>query len=172
MAAKTIETVKDGDRVKVEYTGKLKDGTIFDSSKGREPLSFKVGANMVIPGFEKAVNGLKLNQEKTFTIPCNEAYGPIRPELKMEIPRNKLPKDPEPKPGMMLVMKAPDGHQVPAKIAKVDGEKVIIDVNHPLAGQDLTFEIKIVGINLPEEADDCGCSEQDCSGCAGGCGGH
>lgn len=169
MAAKTEEVVKEGDRVKVEYTGKLKDGTVFDSSGGREPLSFKVGANMVIPGFEKAVNGLKLNQEKTFTIPCDEGYGPARPELKMEIPRDKLPKDPEPKPGMMLVMKAPDGNQIPARIAKVSSDKVTIDVNHPLAGKDLTFEIKIVGINEPEEDDGCG---GECSGCPGGCGGH
>jgi FKBP-type peptidyl-prolyl cis-trans isomerase 2 len=145
------DKVKKGDRVKIEYTGKMADGEVFDSSKGREPLSFEVGSGKVIPGFDKAVEGMELNEEKTVTIKSEDAYGPVRKEAVQEFPRDKLPKDPEPKEGMMLILTAPDGRQIPAKIAKVEKDKVSVDLNHPLAGKDLTFEIKIVGINEPEE---------------------
>jgi peptidylprolyl isomerase len=157
------ENVKKGDKVKVEYTGKLADGSVFDSSEGKAPLCFEVGSKQVIPGFDKEVEGMKKDEEKTFKIKCKEAYGERNEELKQEVPRDKLPKEQEPKEGMMLVMQSPEGQQIPAKIVKVTDEKVTIDINHPLAGQDLTFTVKIVGINEPEE--EAGCS--DCSSCPG-----
>jgi peptidylprolyl isomerase len=175
--------VKKGDKVKVEYTGKLEDGSVFDSSEGKEPLQFEVGAQQVIPGFEKAVEGMKKDEEKEFTLKSEEAYGPVRPEMVQEVPRDKLPEQPEPAVGMMLMMQAPTGQQIPAKITKVEDGKVTIDVNHPLAGKDLVFKVKVVGINDPEEPkadeakesvangeekkDDDGCGPSDCSSCAG-----
>jgi len=174
--------VKKGDKVKVEYTGKLEDGSVFDSSEGKAPLQFEVGAQQVIPGFDKAVEGMKKDEEKEFTLKVDEAYGPVKEELKQEIPRDKLPKDPEPKEGMMLMMQAPTGQQIPAKITKVADDKVTIDINHPLAGKDLTFSVKVVGVNEPEEEkaeekkDDSdgegkkeeeSCEPSDCSSCAG-----
>ena len=173
--------IKKGDKVKVEYTGKLEDGSVFDSSEGKAPLCFEVGAQQVIPGFDKAVEGMKKDEEKEFTLKVDEAYGPVREEMVQEIPRDKLPKDPEPKEGMMLMMQAPTGQQIPAKITKVEDDKVTIDINHPLAGKDLTFSVKVVGVNDPEEAkaeeakegsdtekkDDDGCKPDDCSSCCG-----
>ena len=149
--------VVKGNSVKIEYTGKLADGTVFDASKNHgQPLEFEVGSGMVIPGFDKAVEGMELDEEKTVTIPVDDAYGEARPELMQEVPRDKLPKEPEPKEGMMLAVGTPDGRQIPARIAKVDEDKVTIDLNHPLAGKELTFEIKVVGIEeaKKEEAEE------------------
>ena len=144
------EVVKKGDKIKIEYTGKLEDGTVFDTSDGRDPLAFEAGAGQVIPGFDKAVDGMKKDEEKTFTIKSEDANGSVKEELVQEIPRDKLPEKPEPAVGMMLVMKSPDGRQMPAKITKVEADKITLDVNHPLAGKDLTFTVKVVGINEPE----------------------
>ncbi len=143
--------IKKGDKVKVEYTGKLKDGTVFDTSEGKAPLSFEIGAKQVIPGFEKAIEGMKVGEDKEFTLSVEEGYGPIKAELQQEIPRDKLPEKPEPKQGMMLLMKAPTGQQIPARIVKVADGKVTIDINHPLAGKELTFTVKVTGVNEPEE---------------------
>ncbi|MFA6460637.1 MAG: peptidylprolyl isomerase [Candidatus Woesearchaeota archaeon] len=162
-------TVKSGDKVSVHYTGKLKDGSVFDSSEGRAPLTFAIGAGQVIPGFDKAITGMKLSEKKTFTIPAAEAYGPVVKELVLEIPRNRLPPQPEPQIGMQLVMRGPQGQQVPAMITKVEGDKVTIDINHPLAGKDLTFEIEVVGINDPnvkDEEEGCCCGDEECGSCA------
>ncbi len=160
------ETIKNGDKVKVEYMGKFSDGKVFDSSKGREPLCFEVGSKQVIPGFEQAVIGMKKNEDKTFLIKSEEAYGAVKAELVMVVPRNKLPEKPEPKLGMMLVMQGPTGQKLPARITEVGEGKVTIDLNHPLAGKDLNFEIKVVGINEPEnlkeKKESCG---EHCSNC-------
>ena len=171
------DTIKKGDKVKISYTGKLEDGNVFDSSEGKEPLCFEVGASQVIPGFDKNVEGMKKDEEKTFTLKVDEAYGPIREDLVQEFPKDKLPAEPEPKEGMMLIMQAPTGQQVPAKIVEVKDDVVKIDINHPLAGKDLTFEIKVVGVNEPEEAkkdskaekddDEEGCAPSDCGSCCG-----
>lgn len=143
--------IKKGDKVKIEYTGKLKDGKVFDTSEGKGPLSFEIGAKQVIPGFENNVEGMKKGEEKEFTLSADEAYGPVRAELSQEVPRDKLPPEPEPQEGMMLLMKAPTGQQIPARITKVADGKVTIDLNHPLAGRELTFTVKVVGVNEPEE---------------------
>jgi len=160
------DEIKNGDKVKVEYTGKLADGTVFDTSEGKAPLCFELGAKQVIPGFEKAVEGMKNGEEKTFKLSVEEGYGPAKKELVQEVPRDKLPKEPEPQEGMMLLMKAPTGQQIPARITKVTKDKVTIDINHPLAGKELDFTVKVVGVNEPEEKkeEDSGCSE--CSSCS------
>lgn len=174
----TEETVKKGDKVKLDYTGKLEDGSVFDSSEGKAPLCFEVGSGQVIPGFDKAVEGMKTGEEKTFTLKSEDAYGSVKEDLKQEIPRDKLPAEPEPKEGMMLMMQAPTGQQIPARIVGVSEDKVTIDVNHPLAGKDLTFTVKVVGVNEPEEEKkgeekegsengDSGCEPSACSSCAG-----
>jgi len=154
-----IDKVKSGDRVTVHYTGKLSDGTLFDSSEGRAPLTFTAGTGQVIPGFEKAVEGMKVKDKKNFTIPSHEAYGPVIKELVLEIPRERLPPKPDPQVGMQLIMRGPQGQQIPARIVKVEEKKVTIDMNHPLAGKDLNFDIEIVGINME------GTEEEECSCC-------
>jgi len=177
------EKVKKGDKVKVEYTGKLTDGSVFDSSEGRAPLCFEVGSKQVIPGFDQAVEGMNKGEEKTVKIASKDAYGDAREELKQEIPRDKLPEKPEPEVGMTLVMKAPTGQQIPARITKVADGKVTIDINHPLAGKDLEFQIKVVGINEPEDKKeettaaekdgDKDSDEESCGDCSSCCGcGH
>ena len=139
---------KKGDKVSLEYTGTLDDGTVFDSSdKHKTPLEFEVGSGQVIPGFDKAVTGMKKGEEKKFTLQPSEAYGERKPELTHVVPRSQLPKDHEPKKGMMLAVATPDGRQIPATITEVKGGNVTLDMNHPLAGKALTFNIKVVGIS-------------------------
>jgi FKBP-type peptidyl-prolyl cis-trans isomerase 2 len=137
--------IKEGDKVKVEYTGTLEDGTVFDSSeKHGKPLEFEVGAKQLIKGFEDAVVGMEKGEEKEITLQPSEAYGDNNPQLIKEVPKEKLPQDKEVKPGMMLLMGLPNGAQVPARITEVTEKTVKIDLNHPLAGKVLNFKIKIV----------------------------
>jgi len=139
---------RNGDVVQVDYTGKLADGTVFDSSAERGPLEFTLGAGQMIPGFEKAVFGMKVGEKKTVTIPVDEAYGPRRDDLVVEVPREKLPSDMTPEVGQQLGIKQPDGRTAIVTITNVsDNNTVTIDANHPLAGKDLTFEIELVKIN-------------------------
>lgn len=136
--------VKKGDKVKVEYTGKLEDGTVFDSSEGKEPLEFEVGSGMIIKGFDDAVTGMEKGEEKEITLKPEEAYGEPNPQLMKKVPKEQLPKEPEPKVGMMLALGTPDGKQIPARIAEIGDKEVTIDINHPLAGKTLIFKIKVV----------------------------
>src|SRR3989338_703250 len=136
---------KDGDTVKVHYTGTFDDGTVFDSSeKHGSPLEFKLGAQQVIKGFENAIRGMKKGQEKAIKITHEEGYGHPKPELVQKVPREQLPPTPEPKEGMMLAVKLPNGYQMPARISGVTDKEVTIDLNHPLAGKTLNFKIKLV----------------------------
>ena len=137
---------KNGDTVQVKYTGKLADGTVFDSSVGREPLEFTLGEGQVIPGFEKAVFGMKVGEKKTVTIPADEAYGPHFDDMVVEVPREKLPEDITPEVGQQLGVKRTDGGTSIVTIISVSDNAVTIDANHPLAGKDLTFEIELVKI--------------------------
>lgn len=137
---------KAGDSVKVHYTGKLKDGTIFDSSKGREPLAFQVGAGQMIKGFDAAVDGMEVGDIKTAEIPAAEAYGESRQDLMFDVPKSDLPEDLKPEVGQQLAMTQPNGQQVPVTVAKVEEDKVVIDANHQLAGKDLIFDIELVEI--------------------------
>jgi len=140
--------IKNGDKVKVDYTGSLEDGKIFDDSKKHgKPLEFEVGAKQVIKGFEDAVMGMKKDEEKNISLKPEEAYGDYNKELIKKVPRDGLPKDQEPKPGMMLMMSLTNGQQVPAKIKEVSENDITIDLNHPLAGKVLNFKLKIAEIN-------------------------
>lgn len=142
------DAVKDGDKVKMEYTGTLKDGTVFDSSERHDkPLEFTVGSGQVIPGFDKAVMGMKIGEEKEFTVSSAEAYGSPNPKMIRRIPKKNLPKDSKPKVGMMLMVTDPSGRKRPAKITAVDAESITVDMNHPLAGKALTFKIKLKEIS-------------------------
>ena len=139
--------VKKGDKVKVEYKGTLDDGAVFDTSEGKAPIEFEVGAKKVIPGFDNAVVGMEKGEEKEVKIKPEEAYGILRPDLVKKIPRTVLPKDQEPKPGMMLMMTTPDGKQFPTRLTEVTDKEVTLDLNHPLAGKTLNFKIKLVDIS-------------------------
>ena len=138
--------VKQGDKVKVDYTGTLEDGTVFDTSEGKQPLEFTAGEGKIIKGFDNAIIGMEKGEEKEIKIEKADAYGDHNPDMLKKIPRDKLPKEPEPKAGMMLAMKTHDGNQFPAKIAEVNDTEVTIDLNHPLAGKTLNFKIKVVDI--------------------------
>ncbi len=149
--------VKKGDKVKVEYEGKLENGEVFDSSSHGDhshPLVFEVGANQVVPGFDKAIEGMEKDEEKEFTLKPEEAYGQPNSEMEKKLPRENLPKDQEPQMGMMIGLGTPDGKQFPAKIIAVDKKEITVDLNHPLAGKTLTFNVKVVGINEPESEEE------------------
>ncbi len=141
-----MSQVKTGDTVKVHYTGKLNNGQVFDTSKDRDPLQFEIGAGQMIPGFEEGLMGMELDQEKTIEIPSEKAYGPRMDELFIEVKNEQLPEDLEPKKGMELVTKRQDGTEAIVKVDEVKDKSIVIDANHPLAGQDLTFEVKLVEI--------------------------
>ena len=139
-------SIKKGDKIKVKYTGTLEDGTVFDSNKDKDALEFEVGAGKIIKGFDDAVMGMEKGEEKKVTLKPEDAYGQPNPDLVKEVPKEQLPKDPEPKEGMMLAVGLPNGQQIPAKIVKVGDSNVTIDLNPPLAGKTLNFEIKVVDI--------------------------
>lgn len=132
--------------VSVHYTGKLKDGSVFDSSVDREPLSFTVGEGKLIPGFENGIVGMQVNEKKLIEIPSNEAYGDVRDELIQEVSKSNLPKELSPEVGMQLQSNAEDGSTLLVTIVKVEDESVVVDANHPLAGKDLIFDIEVVDI--------------------------
>lgn len=138
--------VKSGDKVKVHYHGKLSNGETFDSSEGREPLEFEVGSGMVIKGFDEGVTGMNVGDKKTLNIPFDEAYGPRQPDMIVEFPKEKFPEDMELKLGMQLMMNNGAGQQFPVVVTQIKEEIVVLDANHPLAGQDLVFDIELVEI--------------------------
>ena len=138
--------VKNNDTIRVHYKGTLTNGELFDSSEGREPLEFQVGSGQVIPGFDSAVMDMEVGQEKSFLIPCDDAYGQRDERLIQEVPQEQLPQDLQPQVGMMLSSTLPNGQQIPVKITNVGEANITIDANHPLAGEDLNFEIKLVEI--------------------------
>ncbi len=138
--------VKDGDTVKVHYTGTLEDGTVFDTSLEREPLEFTLGAGKMIPGFEEAVKGMQVGQSKTVTIPADKAYGPHRDDRILLIEREQLSEDLNPEVGQRLQMRQTVGPTIPVIVIEVTETAIVVDANHPLAGKDLTFEIELVEI--------------------------
>jgi FKBP-type peptidyl-prolyl cis-trans isomerase 2 len=141
-----MSQVKENDTVRVHYTGKLSNGQVFDSSLEREPLEIILGQGNLIPGFEKGVVNMKVNEKKTVNIPFAEAYGDIQKELFHEVKKAELPQDMTPEVGMGLASKNPDGTEVQFRVAEVHEEHIIIDANHPLAGQDLIFDLELVEI--------------------------
>lgn len=136
---------KAGDTVRIHYTGTLQDGSVFDSSEGREPLVFTIGEQQVIPGFESAVTGMEVGARKTVTIPADEAYGPRREDMMLAIPRDQVPPHINPEVGEQLQV-GQGGEQFLVTVASVDEREVVLDGNHPLAGKDLTFALELVGI--------------------------
>ena len=139
--------IKKGDKIRVEYTGTLEDGTVFDSSeKHNKPLEFTVGEKQVIVGVDNVVIGMNKGDEKEVTITPAEAYGAHNPQLIQKVPKDQLPQDKEPKAGMILLASLPNGEQVPVKILEVSDKEVTLDMNHPLAGKTLKFKLKILEI--------------------------
>jgi FKBP-type peptidyl-prolyl cis-trans isomerase 2 len=138
--------VESNSKVKVHYTGKLEDGSVFDSSVDREPLEFTMGQGQLIKGFENAVLGMAEEESVTVTIPAAEAYGEVNEQLIQQVQKDILPDDLKPEVGMQLMSHLPNGQQIPVTVVDVDDEMITVDANHQLAGKDLTFEIQVVSI--------------------------
>ncbi|WP_209330704.1 FKBP-type peptidyl-prolyl cis-trans isomerase [Lunatimonas salinarum] len=141
-----MSVASKGNTVKVHYKGTLKDGTVFDSSENREPLEFVVGDGRMIKGFDAAVNGMSLGEDKTVTIPSVEAYGEKREDMMLDVPLDQVPPEIKPEVGMDLSIQNQMGQPTPVKVVHVDEQKITLDANHPLAGEDLIFDIKLVEI--------------------------
>lgn len=141
-----MQQVQNGDKVKVHYHGKLRSGETFDSSEGRDPLEFTVGGGQVIPGFDQGVMGMQVGDKRTVEIDVANAYGEKSGEMIIEFPKNQFPPEMNPEVGMQLMMNNGQGQQFPVTVAEVKEESVVLDANHPLAGQDLIFDIELVEI--------------------------
>ena len=138
-------TAQNGNTVKVHYTGTLDDGSVFDSSKNRSPLQFVIGRQQVVPGFEKAVIGRSVGDKFTVTIPAAEAYGESQKDLIIEVPRSQIPPNITPQKGLGLTMQVAEG-SIDVIVSEVTDTHITLDANHPLAGENLTFEIEIIDI--------------------------
>jgi len=141
-----VAQAKDGDVVRVHYTGTLDDETQFDSSVGRDPLEFTVGAGMVIPGFDEMVRGMEPGDSRTTRIPADQAYGESREEMKLALSRGQLPDGFKPEIGQQIHLQGQDGQPVPARVVEADESGIVVDANHELAGEALTFKIELVEI--------------------------
>jgi peptidylprolyl isomerase len=137
---------KDGDRVAVHYEGKLEDGTVFDRSDPSEPLEFTIGECEVIPGLERAVLGMNTGETKTVVIDAEEAYGTYDQDLVMKFDLSIVPPDMLVEPGQILRLRKEDGEEIPVSVIAITDESVTLDGNHPLAGQDLTFDIELIEV--------------------------
>jgi len=141
-----MSQAKDGDKVKVHYTGKLEDGEVFDTSEGRPPFEFVIGQNQVIPGFEQGIVGMTVGDKKTVTIPPEKAYGQYQDEMTVEVNKKDFPDDLNPEIGMQLQMKRADGAEIGVRVKGIQEEMVTLDANHPLAGKTLVFDIELIGL--------------------------
>jgi FKBP-type peptidyl-prolyl cis-trans isomerase 2 len=141
-----MQQAQNGDKVRVHYHGKLRSGETFDSSNGRDPLEFTVGSGQVIKGFEEGVKGMQVGDKKTVEIPVGEAYGEKSQDMVIEFPKNQFPEDMNPEAGQQLMMSNGSGQSFPVTVTEVREESVLLDANHPLAGQDLIFDIELVEI--------------------------
>jgi FKBP-type peptidyl-prolyl cis-trans isomerase 2 len=138
---------KKGDAVKVHYTGRLEDGSVFDSSQSREPLGFTLGDGNMIKGFDAAVYGMVIGDKKTVTIPAAEAYGERRDDMMIEVPISQVPPNIQPEIGLQLVLQGGGGQPMPVTVVDLTDEKIVLDANHELAGKDLIFDIELVAIS-------------------------
>jgi FKBP-type peptidyl-prolyl cis-trans isomerase 2 len=145
-----MQQAKKGDKVKVHYHGKLTNGNTFDSSEGREPLEFEIGSGMVIAGFDDGVTGMVIGEKRTINIPADQAYGPKQEEMIMEFPKDRFPADMVPEVGMQLNMSNGSGQNFPVVIVEVKEAVVVLDANHPLAGEELVFDLELVEIDGPK----------------------
>ena len=157
-----MEKVENGQFVSVHYKGTLQNGEVFDTSDGRHPLEVQIGEGQIISGFENALMGMSLNEKKVFTLDPEDAYGQKDESLTHSFPRADVPAEINPEVGQTVALCSSDGQQVPALITEMDDEKVVVDLNHPLAGQTLTFDIEVVGISATATQEPAGCG----SGCA------
>ena len=139
--------VKEGDTITLHYTGSLDDGTIFDSSEGGQPLSFKVGTGQVIPGFDEGVRGMQIGESRHINIPADQAYGEYYEELVKVVPREAFPPDITPAIGLGFELELPSGESMPVRIIDVEGDDVTLDANHLLAGEALNFDVHLVSID-------------------------
>lgn len=137
---------ESGKKVKIHYTGRLHDGTVFDSSKGREPLEFLLGSGMVIKGFDAGVTGMEIGEQKTIEIPAAEAYGEAHADMFIRVPKNAVPPDMQLTVGMDLLLPQPDGNGVPVVVSEITETEIVLDANHRLAGKDLIFDLELVEI--------------------------
>lgn len=137
---------KSGDTVRVHYTGRLEDGTQFDSSEGRDPLQFQVGGGQIIPGLEKQIEGMNEGDKATVTVPADEAYGPRDERQVQTVPRSAFPADLDLKMGASLQATTPEGRQIPLTVVGMSDDDVTVDANHPLAGHDLVFDVELIEI--------------------------
>ena len=169
-----MEKVENNMFVSVHYKGTFNNGEVFDSSEGRAPLEILMGGGQMIKGFENSLMGMALNEKKTFTLAPEDAYGLRDEKLLHNFPLSQVPAGSIPEVGQLIRLQMPDGRQVPAQVIQIDKEKVVLDLNHPLAGQVLTFDIEVVGIsNTPtQDHDECGCGCSSSGNCddKGGCG--
>ena len=157
-----MDKVQNGNYVQVHYEGTLANGQMFDSSRGGQPLEIRVGDGQLIAGFEEALIGMKPEETKKFTLVPEKAYGERDETLERMFERAQMPPGMDPKVGDTLALHTAQGHQVPVKVKAVDEQKVVVDLNHPLAGETLTFDIEVMGITDKPTQIGCGC----------GCGGH
>ncbi|TVP66355.1 MAG: peptidylprolyl isomerase [Leptolyngbya sp. LCM1.Bin17] len=137
---------KLGDNVSIHYTGKLEDGTVFDSSRDRDPLQFSLGGGQVIPGFEAAVVGMTPGDSKTEVVDAEAAYGPHRDEMVMVVERTQIPEDIPLDIGVQLQLRGPQGQLLPVLVTELSDAEVTLDANHPLAGETLIFDIELLDI--------------------------
>lgn len=142
-----MATIENGNTVQVHYTGTLDNGEVFDSSREREPLEVIIGQGQLISGFENALMGMAVNEKKTFTLEPDEAYGQRDQEAVRSFPRDQIPPGMDVQVGQMLALSTSDGQQIPAKVTELDQNSIILDMNHPLAGERLTFAIEVVCIS-------------------------
>ena len=164
------EAIKKGDTISVHYTGSLENGEVFDSSKGRAPLKFTTGAGQLIKGFDSAVIGMNVGDKKTVNIPPQDGYGERNEDLIVDMPKANMPKDMQVEVGMTLQLADQAGNPVPATVHEICEEVIKMDVNHPLAGETLVFEIEIAETGLePDPPSSCG-DAGGCGGCSGSCG--
>lgn len=138
--------VKPGDKVRIHYTGTLADGSVFDSSEGRDPLEFTVGSGQIIPGLDKAIPGMTVGDKKTVVAIADEAYGQPDPNARQAVPRGQIPPEIPLEVGLMLEMRTPNGQSMPVTVVEITEDSVTLDANHRLAGEDLTFAIELIEI--------------------------
>ena len=141
-----MQKVKNGDTVKVHYHGRLANGETFDSSAGRNPLEFEVGSGTVIKGFDNGVTGMQVGEKKTINIPVEDAYGPVNTDMLIEYPKDQFPSDLKVEVDMPLMMSSASGEQFQVRVDEIKDDVIILDANHPLAGEDLIFDIELVEI--------------------------
>ena len=161
-----VEKVENGLYVSVDYTGTLQNGEVFDSSQNSQPLEVQMGVGQLIEGFERELLGMALNERKTFTLSPEEAYGQRDEDLTRDFARSDFPAELEPHVGMTIGLQTTEGRRMPALITHLDKDKLSVDLNHPLAGESLTFDIEVVGISATPTQSRSGC------GCGSNCGCH